>query len=547
MKDRIKVLLEEKTNSRTIKDVIFNMWDKGHSFNDDTILDAFDFSPQNKEALHKYIIEYLSKKIGTNDEEKVLEYWKSLILNTLPKTFIIDDGFYYIKFQINNFDFYNISNMGLYVIDCSICISDNCYFINNETGEKEYISELEDSFFSDNIIATVEFEVRQELEKYTNPFGISISEVLIDDMKNDSNMLNEQDDEKVEKGDYLLSLIEDMNNGDVEEIEIAFGGLEYFFTLLIRKKRLNEVDFFSGGLMKSDSYNKVLYTLSQIDAPESLKIIENAAGFSDIVEENGVYYWWGEKEDWSEIFRDGRDGMSKKLIGEMLSGEFDSWEYWDPFYRKPYEVYEELTRDNKHKVKVKMKEILLGKEMNVDVDGYETTPIILNLLKIQNSEDKILLNNFALDMLLNDDDSVEMIFKNNSLDEYLEEDVFAELQKLFSYAEEEVYWNDCYKEIYNKITGSGYADNFENGKWEIRPNRKGEKWKFEITKNLKSVLYTWLSEYKDYNDDIAYQGSYIGFIQQLYDFGYETAWSPDHSDWYSAAKLLNSNYINDSF
>jgi deoxyadenosine/deoxycytidine kinase len=79
----------------------------------------------------------------------------------------------------------------------------------------------------------------------------------------------------------------------------------------------------------------------------------------------------------------------------------------------------------------------------------------------------------------------------------------------------------------------------------LRIRKRGSK--FEITKNLKSVLYTWLSEYKDYNDDIAYQGSYIGFIQQLYDFGYETAWSPDHSDWYSAAKLLNSNYINDSF
>jgi hypothetical protein len=194
-----------------------------------------------------------------------------------------------------------------------------------------------------------------------------------------------------------------------------------------------------------------------------------------------------------------------------------------------------------------MKEILLGKEMNVDVDGYETTPIILNLLKIQNSEDKILLNNFALDMLLNDDDSVEMIFKNNSLDEYLEEDVFSELQKLFSYAEEQVYWDACYKEIYNKISGSGYADNFEDGKWENRPNRRGEQWKFEITENLKSVLYTWLSEYKDYNDDIAYKGSYIGFIQQLSDFGYETAWSPDHDSWYDAAKLLNSNYINDSF
>jgi hypothetical protein len=544
MKDKIKILLEEKTNSRTLKDVIFNMWDRGHDFGDDVILDVADINinPQNKKVLHKYIIEYLSKKIETNDEEKVLEYWKSLIVNTFPKTFIIDDGFYYVKFQINNFDFYIISNTGHYVIDCSVYISDKSYYIDNQDGKKRYFKDLEDSFADEQVIALVESEIRWKLEEYTNPFGISISDVLIDDVKNDSNMLNEQD---VEKGDYLLSLIEDMNNGDIEGIETSFGELEYFFTLLIRKKRLNEIDFFSRDLMNSDSYNKVLYTLSQIDTPESFKIIEKAAGFYDIVEENGVYYWWGDREDWAAIFRDTRDGMSQKLIGKMLSEEFDSWEYWDPYHREPYEVYEELTRDNKHKVKVKMKEILLGKEMNVDED--ETNPIILKLLKIQNSENTILLNNFALDMLLNDDDSVEMIFKNNSLDEYLEEDVFTELQRLFSYAEEEVYWNDCHKEVYNKITGSGYAENFEDGKWEKRPNHKGYSYKFEIKENLKSVLYAWLSEYKDYTDDIAYQGSYIGFIQQLGDFGYETAWAPDHASWYDAVKLLNSNYINDSF
>ena len=150
-------------------------------------------------------------------------------------------------------------------------------------------------------------------------------------------------------------------------------------------------------------------------------------------------------------------------------------------------------------------------------------------------------------MLLNDDDSVEMIFKNNSLDDYLEQDILMELQKLFSYSEEEVYWNECYKEIYSDITNSGYAENFEAGKWERRPNRKGETYKFEITKNLKSVLYSWLSEYKDYNDDIAYQGSYIGFIQQLGDFSYETAWAPDHASWYDAAKVLNSTYIRVQF
>ena len=545
MKDRIKNLLEEKTNSRTLKDVIFNMWDRGHDFGDEVILDAIDINLQNKKALHKYIIEYLSKKIGTNDEEKVLEYWKSLIVNTFPKTFIIDDGFYYVKFQINNFDFFIISNTGHYVIDCSVYISDKSYYIDNQDGKKRYFKDLEDSFADEQVIALVESEIRWKLEEYTNPFGISISDVLIDDVKNDSNMLNEQDVEKVEKGDYLLSLIEDMNNGDIEGIKTSFGELEYFFTLLIRKKRLNEIDFFSGNLMKSNSYNKVLYELSQIDTPESLKIIEKAAGFYDIVEENGAYYWWGDREDWAAIFRDSRNGMSQKLIVKMLSDEFDSWEYTDHYFRKPYEVYEELTKDNKYKVKIKIKEILLGKEMTVDED--ETTPIILNLLKIQNSENTILLNNFALDMLLNDAASVEMVFKNNSLNEYLEEDVFSELQKLFSYAEEQVYWDACYKEIYNKISGSGYADNFEDGKWENRPNRRGEQWKFEITENLKSVLYTWLSEYKDYNDDIAYKGSYIGFIQQLSDFGYETAWAPDHDSWYDAAKLLNSNYINDSF
>jgi len=552
MEDKIKILLEEKTNSRTVKDVLFKMWDKGHDFGDEDLLLSLGLldptTRDEKKVFHNYIKEYLSKKIGTNDKEKVLDYWRSLIMNTFPKTFIIDDGFYYVKFQIENFEFFNISNTGLYVVDCSVYISDKSYYIDNQDGEKKYLKDLEDSFADEQIIVEVESEIRWKLEEYTKPFGISISDVVIDDMKKDSQMLNEQDDEKKEKKDPLNYYIEGINDGDdeiIEEIESSFGSLGDFFILLKRKNRFDEINFFSGYLVKSDLYNKVLYGLSQIDIPESLKIIENAAGFSDIVEENGVYYWWSDKEDWSEIFRDTRDGMSKKLIGEMLSGNFDSWNYWDPHYRGPYEVYEELTPDNAYKVRVKMKEVLLGKEMTVD--EYETTPVILKLLKLQKSEDKITLNNFALDMLLNDDDSVEMIFKNNSLDDYLEQDILMELQKLFSYSEEEVYWNECYKEIYSDITNSGYADNFEAGKWERREHRKGETYKFEITKNLKSVLYSWLSEYKDYSDDIAYQGSYIGFIQQLGDFSYQTAWAPDSASWYEAARVLNSTYINDSF
>ena len=115
----------------------------------------------------------------------------------------------------------------------------------------------------------------------------------------------------------------------------------------------------------------------------------------------------------------------------MLSGEFDSYQYWNSeWHENPYEIYEYLTSENAYLVKVAIKKELLGKEMTVDED--ETTPVIERLLQIQKSEDKLLLNNFTLDSLLNDDDSVEAIFKNNSLSDELGESVIHPLQRVSS-------------------------------------------------------------------------------------------------------------------
>ena len=169
------------------------------------------------------------------------------------------------------------------------------------------------------------------------------------------------------------------------------------------------------------------------------------------------------------------------------------------------------------------------------------------LLRIQKSEDKLLLNNFTLDSLLNDDDSVEAIFKNNSLYDELNDSIEHPLQSAYSHAQEDAYWSECYDEIYSSIVDSGYADNFKSGSWQVKPNRRGDQYKFEITQNLKKVLYEWLSEYENYSDNIAYQGNYIGFIQQLGDFEYQTAWAPDYADHSKTIKSLNNDFIREEF
>ena len=551
MKDKIKILLEKKTNARTIEDLLYNIWDKGVNFGDEDVLMVLGFNmvnPRNKAHVQQIFMEYLGKKIGTTDETKILEYWKQLIMESLPKLFTIEDYTIFAKFSVSDISFYKISQGsiygGLYVIDIETLISDDSGYTNEE-DEKVLFVDMEEDFTTERLIGIVEADMRAEVDKFTKNFLMRVSEVSIVDTIKGEKMLKEEQEEKKDRYQYYIDGVNDDDEEIIEEIESIFGGLDTFFKLLIGKKRFHEIDFHSSNLVKSDRYNKILYALSQIDTPETFKIIETAAGMRDIVEEDGVYYWWDEREDWASLFRESRDGVSLKTIEELLSGNFDDWDYWDSYYESPYSTYEELTDENKHRVNRAIKECLLGKEMTTDY--YEMTPVLSNLLKLQKSEDTITLTSLALDMILNDEKSVEMLLKNNSLDDILQDDINLPLSRALDDAKRDAYWADIYNGIFDEIVDSGYADNFKNYTWVRKPHRKSDGVKFEITKNLKSVLYSWLNEFKDYGDDIGYYGSYIEMIKSLGDFESLRYYAPDYPSHKETIKSLNSHMIKDQF
>ena len=68
----------------------------------------------------------------------------------------------------------------------------------------------------------------------------------------------------------------------------------------------------------------------------------------------------------------------------------------------------------------------------------------------------------------------------------------------------------------------------------------------ELKANVSQSTNVELPIVKDYSDDIA-QGSYVGFIQQLGDFEYETAWAPDYADHSKTIKSLNNDFIREEF
>lgn len=551
MKDRIKALLEDKSNKKTVKDILFKMWNDGMDFGDLGVLSALGYDiriAEDRKIIQEYIIEYISKKIGSDDFDKIKEYWQEKVINSLPKSFTLDNGFWHVDFVVKYPKIYKTGFYEDYIFDCSIYLSDKSYY-RLPDGGVNYIVDLEDTWDNENIFVEMEEEISNVLYNYILNHGLGLSESPVEDFIEDEKILREQEGEDEDSNDPMSYYIDGINDGDeniIESINDTFGGVKNFLKLLIRQHRFSEIDFTSRDLENCSRYNMVLLGLMELNTPETFKILETIVGMGDIVEENGVYYWWSDKEDWAGIFRDSRDGMSTKLIAKMLSGEFDGYEYWDPYYRKPWELYEELTPENAQRVKFKMKEILLGKTM-VTEDG-EMTPVLNKLLKIQKSEDgDILLNNFALDMIMNDDDSFESLFKNNSLDDDLTDEIFLPLQRLFSHAEEEVYWDSCYKKIYDEIVGSGYADNFKQGVWQQKPHRRGEQWKFDITKNLKSVLHKWLTEFQNFSDDIKYYGSYVELIKSLGDFSFEAIWAPDYADHSDAVKAFNDTYVKDEF
>ena len=65
MKDRIKALLEDKSNKKTVKDILFKMWNDGMDFGDLGVLSALGYDirlAEHRKIIQEYIIEYISYK-----------------------------------------------------------------------------------------------------------------------------------------------------------------------------------------------------------------------------------------------------------------------------------------------------------------------------------------------------------------------------------------------------------------------------------------------------------------------------------------------------
>ena len=201
MKDQIKNLLIEKSEKRSVKDVLFRMWDSGVELGDRSVLQALGYSTNmiasERREVQELIKEYLGKKIGTQDEKKILSYWKKLISDNMPKTFLIDDGHCYIKFRIDSMDFYEDEFFTIKVLDFVISISDASYYMHDD--EKVYLKDMEgDSIEEEHLAIEIEGEIFHELQKYTEPFNVGVSDVEINGIVSDKKMLREQEESEEE-------------------------------------------------------------------------------------------------------------------------------------------------------------------------------------------------------------------------------------------------------------------------------------------------------------------------------------------------------------
>jgi hypothetical protein len=360
--------------------------------------------------------------------------------------------------------------------------------------------------------------------------------------------IREQEEEAEDKNQWLLDLINDLNNGDVDEefLNNFIGGWERFISIVTKKGLLHLIDPFSSEV--EDYQNQLFWAFKQNDPSFVWKIVDRY--LSDVTKIGDEYYVdLNDISDLADFYEKDRD-LSRETIGNILSGEHD----WDPFYDVTDNVYrdcyDELDSEYQTVIKQRMTTELLAMK-TIDVT-YNTPDLFEEIAQEQGNEDEVVLSGEVISRLLDDDDSVEYLI-NQEMD-----DIRGDLYSLYSGCYSSAWFDEAYEKVMNPLIGFVIdANEFQDYKytkqvWDKegkRVTKDAYARRYIATKCIYETVNDWIYEYRNSThntDTIEYYGTYKGILNQLcYEGGRDYLRTPNLPDWADSSDV--EKCINQSF
>lgn len=367
--------------------------------------------------------------------------------------------------------------------------------------------------------------------------------------------LDEQEEEKISSRDQsILNIIEQINNGELDEkfLNNFFGGLDKFLNLVERKGWLHLIDPFASGL--EDIQNSMFYAFYKRDNNFIYEIINRY--LSDIESDGTDYYYSGDYDELADYFSSGRNDISQETISNILSGEYDSYQYGGFDTDDEYDnVYTELDHYGKSVVdEYIVNELKAMKTMKFS--AYKRTPDLLrDIAEEQGSEEEITLTDEVITRLMSDDDCLKYLI-NKQLD-----DVGSNLNSIYSGCYGDILSTEWYNDLWSALEGEvvdsreGVEYSYKKSVWN-KDGTRGSKTvygkKYKVTKCVYDVVKGWLEVNREkggYNNNtIEYFSSYNALIKDAMEYG-PMDWIrvpvlDDYPDWRKMQKCISESVEN---
>lgn len=328
----------------------------------------------------------------------------------------------------------------------------------------------------------------------------------------------------------LQSLIDYVNNGNIEFIKDFFGSLESFLNYIGRKGLIHELDIINNELEFEDEVNKIALAIKEHN-PEKFReyVLES---LSDVTYENGEYYvTLNDKSKLAYLFCDsGRNGMSQSTISEILDGEwdFDFWDTTDNVYR---DVIQELNKDNL---------IYLSKKISEELSDVEVEPeteLLEEIAEEQGHPEYVSLTPELIhDRIFNDENSTKSILNETN-------NIKSDLHSLHNRAYASAYEDEVYSGIMDEL--ETFFD-MRYSEWvtvpsSVNPNKSHIYFKVKIT-NFDSEISDYLNNAKNYSEPLSNYGDYLSILSENISYGSINClnyYAPDYADWSKTKENIN--------
>ena len=322
---------------------------------------------------------------------------------------------------------------------------------------------------------------------------------------------------------FIDLVIQDFNEGDYDLLETAFNGdANAFFNYANKKGKIEEI--IADDYNHNDYENDYSLWVSNNKPEIFRKIIEDK--LSDVTYIDGKWYFiTSDRGDLSKLYCDDRD-IGRNTIESILSGEYDSSDYWDSGIDVYDNVIDDLNDQNKQTLIERLLEELKDEEI------LPSTDLLKEIASSQGHDEYVSLDTETLSRIINDKESIK---------EILPDDLESELVSLYWSAYNVAYEDELYESIWSELDTI-----FEgNGEWTQTPspydkNKFTQKFQIPFI-DLESIVKDYLEDNLRYKDrTLEYWGNIINIIDDTHECLRVRV--PEYAGWTETKQNINSLY-----